>query len=78
MIKDLIKYKESERKSVKDVLLRNKYFQPEGYQIYDHPEAEKPGLCVIITQAKYHDVIINGKVNTINFFYYHLLYEFEA
>lgn len=63
MIKDLIKYKESERKSVKDVLLENKYFQPEGYKIYHHPQAnKKPGLCVIITQAKYHNVTFYEKI----------------
>ena len=57
MIRDLIKYDPSDRKSVDDVL-KGKYFQPEPYVIYDHPTSMKVGLCVILTQSKYHNVII--------------------
>ncbi len=59
-----------------DVMLENLYFQPEGYQIYDHPIAEKPGPCVIITQAKYHNVISYGKFSTFNIIDNHLLSQF--
>jgi len=56
MIKELIKYDPSDRKSVDDVL-KSKYFQPEQYVIYDNPTSLKAGLCVILTQSKYHNVI---------------------
>jgi len=55
MIKGLIKYNPNDRKSVIDTL-KSKYFQPEPYVIYDNPAALKAGLCVILTQSKYHNV----------------------
>jgi len=69
MIKRLTKFKESERESVEDVLLKEPYFQPKTYQIYDHPEAnKKPGLCVILTQEKYHNVI--NSINNVSWHYF--------
>ena len=62
MIKDLIKYKAMDRKSVEEIL-ESKYFLPESYVIYGNPTnngppAEKPGLCVILTQEMYYNVIL--------------------
>ena len=56
MIKDLIKYNPNDRKSVDDVL-KSKYFQPEPYVIYDNPSSPSPGLCVILSQEKFHNVM---------------------
>jgi len=56
MIRGLIKYNPNDRKSVVDTL-KSKYFQPEPYVIYDNPTSLKAGLCVILTQSKYHNVI---------------------
>ena len=56
MIKDLIKYHPRHRKSVDDVL-KSKYFQPEPYVIYDNPSSPSPGLCIILSQEKFHNVM---------------------
>ncbi len=62
-IKGLIKYNPSERKSAEEMLnspmLREEQnTAAEAYDIYDDLENEKiPGLCIVITQSKYHNVI---------------------
>lgn len=58
IIKKLIKYEPKDRKSV-DEILTSKYFQAEPNVIYDIPSSPIPGLCVIVSQEKYHNVIIN-------------------
>jgi len=64
LIKDLIKFKPSERASLKDVL-KSQFFRPDQpYLIYDTPNSSKPGLCVIISQGKYHNVF-TFKTNSI-------------
>lgn len=74
-IKTLIKYKPSERASMKDIL-DSQYFHQDAYNIYK--SNKKPGLCVIISQGKYHNV---GLIITImrshhekNFIHYVFIY----
>lgn len=57
LIKNLMQFNPDDRSSVDDVL-KSSYFQLEPYNIYDHPSNQMaPGLCVIICQDKYHNVI---------------------
>lgn len=72
-IKDLIKFEASKRKSIEDVLLKSQYFQPQTYKIYDNSAGanRKPGLCVIVTQDTYHDVIIQRKKINVTLFFNH-------
>ena len=61
LVKDLLKFEADERKNMEDVLKSN-YFRrmlkkDEYYDdAYDDLDNKKPGLCVIITQSKYHNV----------------------
>lgn len=57
LIKDLIIFKPAKRANLKDVL-ESQFFRPDQpYLIYDTPNSSKPGLCVIVSQGKYHNVL---------------------
>ena len=59
MIRSMIRKEPSARKPV-DEILQAQYFQlDEPYNIYDNTGQNKPGLCVIISQEKFHNVILN-------------------
>lgn len=62
MIKDLIKYRATDRKSVEEIL-ESKYFVPESYVIYENPTSPKPGLCVIVSQEIHYNVRLNIHMN---------------
>ena len=59
MMRDMmIRFNAADRKPLNDILL-SRYFQlDESYNIYDDNAGQnKPGLCVIISQEKFHNVI---------------------
>ncbi len=75
LVKDLIKFKPLERTSLKDVL-ESQFFRPDQpYLIYDTSNSSKPGLCVIVSQGKYHNVLTFETksietINNTNFIYF--------
>lgn len=69
LIRQVTKFNPSDRKYVKD-LLGDQYFSKDKekkkmFDLYNSPSPDgKPGLCVIISQGKHHNVICYISIKT--------------